>query len=345
MKMGPDFNRLKQIKPKAISVPKERLIDVSSLWPDKAPPVVFSPGVDEVVLAEWARDNVETIERQLLDSGAILFRGFKVNSVSHFESLARAVSSDLFNENGEHPRETVSGNVYTPIAYAADKLLLWHNENSFNHQWPGKIWFCCLKAAQEGGETLLVDSRQVFRQLDFSIRERFRQKKIMYERNYGVGVGLEWQKVFRTQDKAEVERRCKATGMEFEWRRDGALRTKCVRHAVINHPKTDETVWFNQAQHWHLSCLDQTTRNSLLAICEEDGLPRNCYYGDGTPIEDSVMAEILGVYRELSAPIPWEPGDVLLLDNMLTAHGRSPYLGERKLLVAMGEMISSSDIR
>jgi alpha-ketoglutarate-dependent taurine dioxygenase len=321
------------------------LIDVSPLWPYKAPPVVFTPGVGDVVLSEWASENVETIERQLLDSGAILFRGFKINNASDFERVARAVSSDLFSENGEHPREIVSGNVYTPIAYAADKLLLWHNENSFNHQWPGKIWFCCLKAAQEGGETLLADSRQVFRRLDPAIRELFRQKKIMYVRNYGVGVGLEWQTVFRTQDKAEVERRCKATGMEFEWRRDGALRTTCVRQAVINHPKTGEAVWFNQAQHWHLSCLDQDTRDSLLAICEEGGLPRDCYYGDGTPIEDSVMAEILGVYGALSSPIPWEPGDVALLDNMLTAHGRNPYVGERKLLVAMGEMISNGGVR
>jgi hypothetical protein len=33
-----------------------------------------------------------------------------------------------------------------------------------------------------------------------------------------------------------------------------------------------------------------------------------------------------------------------MLDNLLTAHGRNPFSGERKILVAMGEMTSYGDV-
>jgi alpha-ketoglutarate-dependent taurine dioxygenase len=36
--------------------------------------------------------------------------------------------------------------------------------------------------------------------------------------------------------------------------------------------------------------------------------------------------------------IPWQKGDVALLDNMKISHGRMPFEGDRRILVAMGGM-------
>jgi hypothetical protein len=132
--------------------------------------------------------------------------------------------------------------------------------------------------------------------------------------------------------------------MDFEWRGGDRLRTRQVRPAAVRHPKTGEWSWFNQIQHWHVSCLEPEVRESLLSIYHEADLPRHAYYGDGSRIEDSVVEEILGVYRELEASFPWQAGDVMLLDNLLAAHGRNAYAGERRLLVAMGEMLSYDDV-
>jgi hypothetical protein len=160
----------------------------------------------------------------------------------------------------------------------------------------------------------------------------------MYMRTYGGGVGRDWPAVFGTERREEVEAHCRSEGLTFGWLPDGRLRTSCVRPAIVRHPRTGELSWFNQAQHWHTSCLDPVTRASLMTTFPAHTLPRDCRFGDGTPIADDTMGHVLAAYRRLEVVPPWRPGDILLVDNVLTAHARNPYAGERRLLVAMGEL-------
>lgn len=332
--------KLSQIKPRTISVTAEELVRRSFLEHAPTLPLVLTPASSDVDLAAWAAANKPYLETELLKVGAILFRGFNISAPAEFDRFVSSICSSLFNENGEHPRESMGGNIYTPVFYAPDKKLLWHNENSFNAQWPMKIWFYCHKPAAKGGETTIADSRLVFQRLSPAIRDRFLEKKVMYVRNYREGLGLDWETVFQTRDPQEVERQCRAAGFDFEWTTDGHLRTTCVRPAAARHPQTGEMVWFNQAQHWHPAVLDDSTRESLKTLFDERDLPRNCHYGDGSLIEDSVMHEICSVYQDLEVAFPWRAGDIMMLDNMLVAHARNPFVGERKLCVALGEMMS-----
>lgn len=343
MRIG--LKSLKDLKAAPVSVPRGELVRASLLEGGAPLPLVFGPRVADVDLAEWAGANQSLIREKLHAHGALLFRGFSVGSARDFERLALAVCSELYAENGEHPRTSVSGQVYTPVFYPRDKHLLWHNENSFNETWPAKIIFCCLKPAEAGGETPVVDSREVYKALPASVRVKFEEKGVMYQRNYSGGLGLDWQTVFRTTDAAEVERYCRANGFDFEWTGGDGLRTRCVRPAVIRHPHTGEPSWFNQAQHWHVSCLDPETSRRLRGMFAEAELPRHCFYGDGSPIEDSVMSEILDAYARLEVCFPWRAGDVMLVDNVLAAHARNVYEGERKMLVAMGDMMSYAALR
>jgi alpha-ketoglutarate-dependent taurine dioxygenase len=334
----------KSIKPKVMRLQEERLIKTGFLPGGGSLPLVIEPDADDVDLVEWADSNRAFIETRLLSHGALLFRNFKVTLLPDFERFASSLCPDLFDDNGEHPRQNVAGKVYTPVFYPPEKKILWHNENSFNHRWPVKLWFGCVQPARQGGETPIVDSRMVNELLDPRIREPFCEKQIMYVRNYGKGPGLQWQTVFNTTDKAEVERRCRESLMEFEWTTNDGLRTSAIRPAVISHPRTGQLVWFNQAQHWHLSCLDDATRKSLVSVFGEKSLPRNCYYGDGTAIDDSVMQQILAIYQQLETSFSWRRNDIMMLDNLLTAHARNQFSGDRKLLVAMGEMLSYADV-
>jgi natural product biosynthesis luciferase-like monooxygenase protein/amino acid adenylation domain-containing protein/non-ribosomal peptide synthase protein (TIGR01720 family) len=341
-----DLNRqkLKNIKPRRVTVKPEELVKREALQAGGTLPLVIQPLDGGVDLVAWVNTHRVAVEADLVRHGAILFRGFEINLQTEFEKFAQGICSELFEENGEHPRGVVSGKVYTPVFYPPDQHLLWHNENSFNYRWPTKIMFACVHPPDEGGETPIVDSSQVFDRLDAKIKERFVERRIMYVRNYSSSLGLDWQTVFQTTDRAVVEQYCRQTNMEFEWKEDGQLRTRCVRPAVIRHPSSDVLTWFNQAQHWHVSCLDPATRDSVRSLFREEDFPRHCYYGDGSPIEDSVMTEILGVYQELEVSFPWQQRDILVLDNLLTAHARNRFKGQRKLLVAMGDMLSYMDV-
>jgi alpha-ketoglutarate-dependent taurine dioxygenase len=339
-----NFSKFKSVKPKVVTLPDGELIKTEFLQPGELFPLVIKPAASDVDLIDWAKNNRTSIETKLQQHGAILFRGFTEPLVSTFEQFALGICPELFSEYGDLPREGIGGKVYGSTPYPADQTIFFHNESSHLHRWPMKIWFFCVQPAQSGGETPIVDCRKVYQLLDPKLREKLAQKQLMYVRNYTDGLDVSWQEFFKTAHKTEVEQYCRQAGIEFEWKDGNKLRTRKRRPAIAKHPKTGEMVFFNQLPLHHISCLDPAVRNSLLSVFGEGNLPRNVYYGDGSPIEDSVMAEIQAVYQQATISFPWQAGDILMLDNMLAAHSRNPFVGPRKIVVAMGEMIGEAEI-
>jgi alpha-ketoglutarate-dependent taurine dioxygenase len=334
------------VRRKTISVSQSNLIKTELIQSKSLLPLVVQPAGERLNLITWAASNRDWIETHLLKHGGILFRNFKINGTTEFEQFIQTISGELLDYSYRStPRSQVSGKIYTSTEYPASQSIPLHNEMAYSLNWPMKIWFFCLKSAEAGGETPIADSRKVFARLDSKIKEKFMQKKVMYVRNYGDKLDLNWQNVFQTTNKSEVENYCRKSGIEFEWKDSNHLRTRQVCQAVATHPKTGETVWFNQAHLFHVSSLEQEVYQSLLAAFKEEDLPRNSYYGDGSPIEAFVLDEIRQVYQQEAVVFPWEEGDILMLDNMLAAHGRLPFAGSRKVLVGMANPFNDKDIK
>lgn len=308
-------------------------------------PLVIEPGAEGVNLLTWAEGHRGLIESELLKHGAILFRGFGVDSTSRFEQFTRAVTPELMDYyERAAPRVSVGRNIYTSTEYPPELAIPLHHEMSYSHNWPSKIWFYCAQPAQDGGATPIASDRKVFKLLDPEIKARFVRKKVMYVRNYGEGLDLSWREAFQTDDRTAVEEYCRQAHMSCEWREGDRLRTRAIRQVVATHPKTGETVWFNHAHMFHISNVEAEVREALLSQFAEDELPRNAFYGDGSPLESSTLGEIRRVYRDAAVVFAWREGDVLLLDNFLASHGREPFVGPRRVLVAMAELFTNEDL-
>jgi hypothetical protein len=329
--------------PAASSANAEPGLRIADLLPGKTLPVLLEPPSDDFDLGAWTQQNRRWIGDRLHERGALLWRGFGISSVEAFEAFAQAACGNLFGEYGDLPSAAGGDKVYQSTPYPATKTILFHNESSHMHRWPLRQMFFCLQPSQQGGETPIVDCRQMLRALPAQVVEQFATKKLLYVRNFSPDLDVSWQDFFRTSDRAAVEAYCRGAGIDFAWT-EGALRTRQQAVAVARHPVTGEEVFFNQVQLHHPFCLEPELREALGALFPEEDFPRNVLYGDGSPIEDEVMDEVSRAYWSSSVSFPWRQGDILMLDNMLVAHARNPYTGPRRIVVAMGEMFEQRDL-
>jgi alpha-ketoglutarate-dependent taurine dioxygenase len=343
----PGLHKLPSIRRKSVSAAQEGWIKCARLDAGKGLPLVVQPAVDGVDLLTWAAGNQKFVEAELLTHGALLFRNFHVKSVSEFEKFIGVVSSGTIEYRFRaSPRTRVSGNIYTSTDYPADQSIFPHNEHAYSPVFPLRIFFFCATPAEKGGETPIGDGRQILRHISAQTVERFLKKKVMYVRNYNDGFGLPWETVFQTTDRSVVEEYCRAHNIALEWKVGDRLRTREVGPAVVRHPRTGEKVWFNHAAFFHVSTLPPELRDGVLgAVEKEEDLPTNTYYGDGTAIEPSVLDELREAYQRELVVFSWRCGDVLMVDNMLTVHGRKPFQGPRQVVVGMAEPTSWKDVQ
>jgi len=304
-------------------------------------PLVVEPRTGEVDLPEWLQSRHEFVESSLHRYGAVLFRDFHDGSVEKFADAARAICTELFGEYGDLPREGGAEQIYKSTPYPSGRPILFHNESSHLNSWPMRQFFSCVQVAPSGGETPIVDGRRVYRRLGRELVEEFRHRKVRYVRNFIKSVDVSWSQFYGTDDPAVVERKCAQTDTRFAWAPDGTLRTWRIADAVLTHPRTGEPVFFNQLSLHHPSCLDPDMRKALVELFGEEGMPRNVLWGDGEPIPDEVISGVRDVLEQESVAFSWQEGDVLALDNMLVAHARRPYSGQRKVVVALGDMMTA----
>lgn len=276
------------------------------------------------------------VDELLLKHGALLFRGFNVKDVAAFEAFLDAIpvrrASYVYRST---PRTAVGDRVYTATEYPASQEIPLHSENAYQRSWPLKVAFCCVTASDRGGATPLADVREVTRAIGERLLHKFASRGVEYIRHYRPYVDIPWQAVFQTEDRCEVELYCERNGLEYEWVEADTLRTSQVSHGAAAHPITRELLFFNQAHLFHVSSLGAANAELLIRTYGRDRLPRNARYGDGTEIPDAELETVRDSFRRQAVVFSWQPGDVLLLDNMQVAHGRQPFSGPRRILTAL----------
>lgn len=292
----------------------------------------------------WLGRTMPDIRSALRVEGAALLRGLRVRSGVDLARVRDVVmSAPSAPTESFAPRRALGHGLYSPMRWPPDRPLCPHHEESYVLRSPRLVLLGCLRPPADGGEPLLSDARQVLTRLPTDLARRLRAHGWQLTRVFRERIGTSWRYAFGTGDPAALETLLRRDSIDYEWLPDGGLRTVRMRPAVLRHPYTGEECWFNQAGFLNEWSLDPAEREVLVSAFGPDGVPTNTHAGDGTPLRPEDVLAIERTYEQLAVAVPWQAGDVLLLDNVLVAHGRRPYAGERDVAVALGDRIDAAD--
>jgi alpha-ketoglutarate-dependent taurine dioxygenase len=307
-------------------------------------PLLIKPVKPELNLASWLESNKDQFEKELVQYGGILFRGFEVKDLNDFNTFLKCFNTDplpyMFRSSPREELDKSVRNIYKSTIYPQERSITLHNESSYSRFWGKQIVFCCLKPAQEGGETPIADSRKILRDIDPELVNKFRQKGVKYLRNISPNLGMSWQEVFQTSDRDQAISICRKYDITYNFLDEHNLMLEWKKPAIYMHPATREETWFN-----HIYFFNKYTRYKELGVELEDDIPAeflssDTLFGDGSNISINEYRNIEQAYEKNTKCFRYSQGDILFLDNMLTAHGRRAYKGERTIATAIIEAMS-----
>ena len=292
----------------------------------------------------WAAEYRAALRAMVVEHGSVLVRGLELSERSEVEAVFRNLAGDLMVEREAFDARRVhSEGVYAASRWTPSQQMCSHHELSYACEVPGFMMFACLTGPTAGGETGVADATIVLEALPAELTARFEQEGWALVRTYNDEIGASISESFGTDDRDAVEAYCRANAIEFEWQSDGGLRTRQRRNAVIRHPVTGQRCWFNQIAFLNEWTLEPEAREYLVEEYGADGLPFNTRYGNGDPIGADIVQVINDVYEANIAREPLQTGDLMLIDNIRTAHSREPFEGEREVLVAMSDPVRVFD--
>jgi alpha-ketoglutarate-dependent taurine dioxygenase len=311
------------------------------LAPDSPPILHAKSGEDP---AGWAAEHHDTLRALVLEHGGVLVRGLGLSDPATTEAVFRRLTSGLMPDREPFaPRRSYGGGVYSTTKWPPNQQMCMHHEVSYGLEFPGLLLFACLEAPGTGGATALADASAVLRDLPRELVARFEREGWLLTRSYHEEIGASVEEAFGTDDRAAVERYCRRHAIEFAWRSDGSLHTRQRRGAVLRHPDSGLPCWFNQIAFLNEWTMEPEVHEYLVDMYGADGLPFNTRFGDGDPIDADVVRTINEVYDAHTVREPWQDGDLLLVDNIRTAHSREPFEGPREVLAALGNPVSRTD--
>lgn len=307
-------------------------------------PMIYSAEVSgsSADIASWVAEHRGVLEDQLALHGAILFRGLGLVDDQDFDGFIRAFDWPNFTY-AESLSNAVRRNrtelVFTANEAPPEVSIFLHHEMAQTPIFPSKLFFFCEQAAENGGATPICRSDILFQRLQQQVPEfvadcaakgvRYSQTMPAKE-DMASGQGRSWSSTLSVDNAESAESRDQAEakleklGYTWAWQADNSLYVTTPVLPAVRELADGKTVFFNQLIAAFRGWKDARNTGGK-SIC----------FGDGAAISLDDMAVAIEVADELTFDIPWQSGDVALVDNFLAMHGRRPFEGQRKVLASL----------
>jgi alpha-ketoglutarate-dependent taurine dioxygenase len=293
----------------------------------------------------WAAEHADALRAALAAHGVVLVRGLDLHDAADTTEVFRRLATTLMIEKEAFARRNVyADGIYSSATWPPNQPMCMHHELSYRLEVPALLLFACLEPPTSGGATAVSDSPAVLDALPKALTERFEREGWLLARSYNDEIGATLAEAFGTEDRSAIESYCRANAIDFAWQPDGELRTRQRRSAVVPHPATGKRCFFNQIAFLNEWTIAAEIREYLVDVYGAEGLPFNTMFGNGEPLTEEIVELINAVYEAHTMREPWQAGDLMLVDNIRTAHSREAYEGSREILVGMAEPIRLSNV-
>jgi alpha-ketoglutarate-dependent taurine dioxygenase len=297
------------------------------------PSVVVNDGTltTQQECATWIKLNSTELEAKLRESGAILFRGFPVDSAETFDEFSHSFGYPNFTYKeslSNAVRLNYTERVFTANEAPKDVEIFLHHEMAQTPISPSKLFFFCKSAAEEGGQTPLCRSDMLFEDLAKqmpALAADFVSKGLKYttqmpeEDDPNSGQGRSWKSTLSVKNRAQAEQKLAELGYSWKWLADASLRAITPILPAVIDMGNQKKVFYNQL---------------IAAFMGWKGVREDpssaITFGDGTDIPIEGLQLAVELSEKYTFNLPWKDGDVALVDNYMTMHGRRPFSGERK---------------
>ncbi|MFP6899876.1 MAG: TauD/TfdA family dioxygenase [Opitutales bacterium] len=284
----------------------------------------------------WVAEHGVQISSRAAEHGAVLLRGFPLGSAEDFDAMVRAFDFPCFSYD-----DSLS-NAYrinfTPRVFSANEappeaIISLHHEMAQTPIYPSKLFFFCQVAAETGGATPICRSDVLWERLSEkrpAFAHNCKEKGLRYlnvmpaKAAKASSMGRSWQSTFSADNREAAEARLTALGYTWEWLPNGDLRATTPVLPAVRDLGNGRHSFFNQLIAAFSGWKD--ARNDPAKAIT---------FGDGSTLDPSEVGIASALADELTFDVPWQAGDLVLVDNYVAMHGRRSFTGTRKVMASL----------
>jgi len=285
---------------------------------------------------EWIQDQRGDLDERVQQHGAILFRGFGLVTDQDFDEFVSAFDYPNFSyadSLSNAVRVNRTERVFTANEAPAEVTICLHHEMAQTPVFPSRLFFFCEQPATTGGATPLCRSDVLLKKLqaefpkfvDACRSSGLRYRNVMPAQDDPIsGMGRSWQSTLSVSSNSDAENRLRKLGYDWQWQADGSLQAATPRLDAVRSNPAGREAFFNQ-----LIAASQGWKDNL------NEPSKSVTYGDGSPLDTAAVLRAAELADDLAIDVPWQAGDVVLVDNIIVMHGRRTFTGTRKILASL----------